>query len=103
MEILPEKSRSYVIDDRVLLERKGMTKAVDMLDRFQDSLRSHAALPKCHRRNLRTTNMLERINQELKSRTGKVGAFPGEQSLLRLTVSILMDVNEGWVTGARRG
>ena len=42
--------------------------------------------------------MLERINLELKRRTRKVGAFPGEQSLLRLTVSILMDINEEWLT-----
>ena len=45
--------------------------------------------------------MLERINLVLKRRTRKVGAFPGEQSLLRLAVSILMDINEEWLTGKK--
>ncbi|MBP2144563.1 hypothetical protein J2129_000017 [Methanofollis sp. W23] len=46
-------------------------------------------------------NMMERINKELKRRTKVVGAFPNENSLLRLAGSILMDINEEWVTGRR--
>ena len=72
----------------------GLEKSVDMLDRYHDSLFNYTAFPRQYWRRLRTTNMLERINLELKRRTRKVGAFPGEQSLLRLTVSILMDINE---------
>ena len=79
----------------------GLEKAADMLDLYHDSLFNYTAFPRQYWRRLRTPNMLERINLELKRRTRKVGAFPGEQSLLRLTVSILMDVNEGWVTGRK--
>ena len=46
-------------------------------------------------------NMLECINLELKMRACNIGAFPGEQSLLRLTISILMDINEEWLTGRK--
>ena len=79
----------------------GLEKSVDMLDRYHDSLFNYTAFPRQYWRRLRTTNMLERINLELKRRTRKVGAFTGEQSLLRLTVSILMDINEEWLTGRK--
>ena len=45
--------------------------------------------------------MVERTNRELKRRTKVVGVFPNEESLLRLVGSILMDVNEEWVTGRK--
>ncbi|MGA9621370.1 transposase, partial [Methanoregula sp.] len=36
----------------------------------------------------------ERVNKELKRRSRKIGAFPNDASLLRLTGSILIDINE---------
>jgi transposase-like protein len=45
--------------------------------------------------------MVERVNKELKRRTRVAGVFPNEESLLLLVGSILMDVNEDWVTGRR--
>jgi len=44
---------------------------------------------------------MERVNKELKRRTKVVGAFSNGESLLRLVGSILMDINEEWVTGRR--
>ena len=78
-----------------------MTKAVDMFDRVQDSLHSHTAPSKCHRRKLRMTNMLERINLDVKRITRRIGALPNDRPLLRLAVSILIDIDEGWQTGRR--
>jgi len=37
----------------------------------------------------------------MKRRTKVVGVFPNEESLLRLVGSILMDINEEWMTGRR--
>jgi putative transposase len=45
--------------------------------------------------------MMERINKELNRRSKVVGAFPNEESLLRLVASILIDINEEWMTGNR--
>ena len=45
--------------------------------------------------------MVERVNAEIKRRTKVVGAFPSPESLLRLVGSILMDINEDWLTGNR--
>ena len=43
---------------------------------------------------MRTTNMLERQNQELKCRTRVVRNFPHEQSCLRLLAALLMETNQ---------
>jgi putative transposase len=40
---------------------------------------------------------LERINKELKRRIKVIGAFPNEEPLLRLSVPILIDINEEWI------
>ena len=57
------------------------------------------ALPSSHRRKLRTTNMLERLNKEIKRRTRVATLFPNEASLLRLTSAVLIETSEEWETG----
>ena len=59
------------------------------------------SLPKAHRRYMRTTNMLERLNEEIKRRTRVAGLFPNEPSLLRLVGALLMETDEDWQTGKR--
>jgi putative transposase len=83
------------------LESRGYSKAADTLERFQFSLWNYRSFPTSHRRRIRTTNGLERINKELKRRTRVVGAFPTDQSFMRLGVSILIDINEEWMTTKR--
>jgi len=56
-------------------------------------------LPAEHQRRMRTTNSLERVNQELKRRTRVAGIFPNEASLLRLISARLMEISEEWETG----
>jgi putative transposase len=58
-------------------------------------------LPAAHRQRLRTTNMLERLNRELKRRTRVATLFPNEASLLRLVTAVLMELSEEWETGKR--
>lgn len=56
-------------------------------------------LPPAHRRRLRTTNLLERLNKEIKRRTRVATLFPNEASLLRLVSAVLIEVSEDWETG----
>ena len=58
-------------------------------------------LPPTHRRRLRTTNMLERLNRELKRRTRVATLFPNDASLLRLVTAVLIELSEEWETGKR--
>lgn len=53
-------------------------------------------LPEAHRKKMRSTNMLERLNQELKRRSRVVRIFPNEQSCLRLLSALCVEVTEEW-------
>jgi putative transposase len=54
--------------------------------------------PPPHRRKLRTTNGLERLNQEIKRRTRVATLFPNEASLLRLVSAVLSEISDEWET-----
>jgi transposase-like protein len=58
-------------------------------------------LPARHRVRMRTSNMLERLNRELKRRTRVVGIFPNDAALLRLASAVLMETDEGWMSGKK--
>lgn len=58
-------------------------------------------LPPPHRRMLRTTNMIERLNKEIKRRTRVATLFPNEASALRLISAVLVEISEEWETGKR--
>lgn len=54
--------------------------------------------PEEHRKQLRTSNGLERLNREIKRRTRVVGIFPNEDSLLRLVSALLNEQDDEWST-----
>jgi transposase-like protein len=56
------------------------------------------ALPLAQQLRLRTSNALERVNQELKRRTRVAGLFPNEASLLRLISALLSEFDDQWQT-----
>lgn len=58
-------------------------------------------LPLAHHKHLKSTNMLERFNQEIKRRTLVVRIFPDEASCLRLTRAIAAETHEEWMEGSR--
>ena len=59
------------------------------------------AFPQKHRRLIRTTNGLERLNREIRRRTRVASLFPNEASCLRLVTAVLMEISEDWQTGKR--
>lgn len=59
-------------------------------------------LPPRHRRKLRTTNLVERLNEEIKRRTRVARLFPNEAACLRLVSAILMEISEDWQTADKR-
>lgn len=56
-------------------------------------------LPSAHRKRMRTSNGLERLNKEIKRRTRVATMFPNEASLLRLATAIVSEISEEWETG----
>lgn len=55
--------------------------------------------PSEHWRRIRTSNVLERVNQEIRRRTRVATIFPNEASCLRLVSAVLMEISEDWETG----
>jgi putative transposase len=80
---------------------KGATKVADHLDEHIEECLSCLAFPESHRRRLRTTNGLERLNQEIKRRTRVVRIFPNREACLRLVTALAVEHSEEWLTGRR--
>ncbi len=53
--------------------------------------------PRAHHKHIRSTNMLERINEEIKRRTYVIRIFPNEDSCLRLVRALLVEIHEDWI------
>jgi putative transposase len=65
-------------------------------DNIEQTL-TYLALPRTHHKHLKSTNMLERLNQELKRRTHIVRIFPNEASCLRLSRAVAAEIHDEWI------
>ena len=71
-------------------------KAVKCLENGFDDATAVFALPEKYRKRLRTTNMQERLNEEVRRRERVIRIFPNEQSAKRLVGALLAETNENW-------
>src|SRR5690349_6471084 len=58
-------------------------------------------LPRQHHKNLKSTNLLERLNEEIKRRTLVVRIFPNAASCLRLVRALAVEMHENWIEATR--
>jgi transposase-like protein len=58
-------------------------------------------LPRQHHKHMKSTNMLERLNEEIKRRTGVVRIFPNAESCLRLVRALAVEAHENWMEANR--
>ena len=59
------------------------------------------SFPVEYSKHIRTNNIAERVNKEIRRRTRKVGIFPNEASCLRLITAVIMEISEEWMMGKR--
>ena len=58
-------------------------------------------LPREHHKHLKSTNMLERLNEEIRRRTRVIRIFPNEASCLRLVRALAVEKHEEWIEATR--
>lgn len=92
-----EATKHIKIALEFLLSRKK-DKAAEWLEENIEEALVVLDLPIEHRKKMKSTNMLERFNQELKRRSRVVRIFPNEDSCLRLLGSMCQETSEGWST-----
>ncbi len=80
---------------------KGHEKVTCNLEEHIEECLACLAFPEPHRRRIRTTNSLERFNQEIKRRSRVVRIFPNRESCLRLVTALAVEQSEEWLTGRR--
>ena len=84
------------LDEFVELFQKTAPKAVACLEEgFEDAM-AVMVLPEKYRKRLRTTNMQERLNEEIRRRERVIRIFPNDESALRMFGALLAEQNEVW-------
>lgn len=83
-----------------LFERR-FPKLVALLQAAEVDILAYHGFPLEHRRQIWSTNALERLNREVGRRCEVVGIFPNRSSLLRLVGAILEEQNDEWAVGRR--
>jgi putative transposase len=81
--------------------KKGNEKVAEHVEEYLEECLTCFSFPESHRRRTRTTNGLERLNQEIKRRTRVVRIFPNREACLRLVTALAVEQSEEWVTGRR--
>ena len=84
------------LDDFIERFEKKAPKAVACLEEAFEDAMAVIALPEKYRKRLRTTNMQERLNEEIRRRERVIRIFPNDESALRLIGALLAEQNETW-------
>jgi len=85
------------MDETIESLEKIHPKVSKMLEKNGEDILTVYQLPVWQRRGMKSTNMLERYNQELKRRTRVVRIFPNQESCLRLVTALAMETTEEWL------
>jgi putative transposase len=76
--------------------RTKLPKLAAMLDEAENDVLAFMDFPRAHRKQIASTNPLERLNAEVKRRTDVVGIFPNDAAIVRLVGALLLEQNDEW-------
>ena len=72
--------------------------AAELLEKAEADALAYLDFPAEHHRRIRTNNVQERTNREIKRRTRVVQAFPSAESMIRLVGAVMTEADEDWST-----
>lgn len=87
-----------IVADRL---RERFPRLAALMDDAEYDVLAYRRFPAEHRRQLHSTNPLERLNGEVKKRTRVVGIFPNDKAIKRLVGAILLEQNDEWAVTRR--
>lgn len=103
--IFDQPSRQSAADQlRQLVEKMNpiYPKAAALLQDAEPDILAYKTFPNEHWRRIHSTNLLERLNKEVKRRTNVVGVFPDQPAVIRLVGTLLMEIDDDWRATQRR-
>lgn len=110
-ELAGDLRKTFTADDRS--EAKNLAEGVvtkwqpvcpavaKLIDEHIEECFQSFSFPESHRPRIRSTNGLERLNEEIKRRTRVVRIFPNRESCLRLVSALCIEQSEEWISGKR--
>ena len=79
-----------------------LAKPATLLLEAEPDILAYKSFPKDHWKRIHSTNLLERLNKEIKRRTKVVGVFPDRPSVMRLVGTLLNEIDDDWRGAQRR-
>lgn len=95
-----ETARTLLEQTISILQEKA-SKAMGVLEAGFDDATAVLTIPALYRKRTRTTNVVERLNREVRRRERVICIFPNRDSVLRLLGAMLMEQDEKWATSRR--
>jgi len=80
---------------------QSAAKAMNLLEEGFEDILAVIGLPEKYRKRLRTTNSIERLNEEIRRRDRVIRIYPNEASAIRLIGALLIEHDEKWSTGRK--
>ena len=89
-------------DDLAASLAERFPKAAALMHEAREDVLAFRHFPQPHWRKIWSTNLLERVNEEIKRRTRVVGIFPNDNAIIRLVGAVLVEQDEHWQLEGRR-
>ena len=91
----------HVVEVLVAKYRKTAPRLSEWLEENIDQALTYFTFPRKLWKRIRTSNIVERFNRELRRRTRVVSIFPNEEATVRLVAALLIETHEEWINSPR--